>query len=179
MRSFLSIGVSVILIGGILLGTQGTIIPWVFVPGVIISLVFYFIFVAGKPVLPERILPYYLLALAVQMLHFMEEYLGDFQSRFPALFGMDPIPDILFISFNMVAYCIFLFGAIAIYNKLRWAMVVPVLFILLGTIGNAVAHIGFSLMTGGYFPGLWTGLVYIGLGPILVMRISCSSFRYK
>jgi hypothetical protein len=47
------------------------------------------------------VLPVYLLAIAVQCLHFIEEYVTGFQHRFPRLFG-DDRSDARFVTFNML-----------------------------------------------------------------------------
>ena len=56
----------------------------------------------------------------------------------------------------MVAYFIFILGGIVIFKRIKELMIIPVFFILLGVLLNAVAHILVSIYIGGYFPGLYT-----------------------
>ena len=142
-----------------------------FVPGVVVALVFYFLTCYQRQPPPDRILPLYLVGLAIQMLHFAEELLNDFGVRFPALLGADPYPTDLFVLFNMVAYAGFLGGAIIIFNRKQSLMMIPLFFIIYGMMGNAIAHTTFSIVTGGYFPGLYTSLLYWLAGPVIVRQI--------
>ena len=53
----------------------------------------------------ERILPVYLVALAVQFLHFTEEYVYGFHFRVAEIMaGMPPFDVTVFVAFNMIAY---------------------------------------------------------------------------
>lgn len=142
-----------------------------FVPGVLAALLFYFLTFYKKQAEPQNILPLYLLALGVQFIHFAEEFVGGFNHKFPALFNSPEYPINLFVLFNMFAYCAFLMGGIMIYKKKTTMMIVPLFFVVYGTIGNAIAHVIFAIMVNGYFPGLYTALVYWIIGPVLIHRI--------
>jgi len=142
-----------------------------FVPGVILALFFYFLTFYKKFPKPKRIIPLYLLALGIQLLHFTEEFLMGFNHRFPALFSSPEYSIELFVAFNMFAYFLFLMGAIFIQKEIKPPIIIPLFFVVYGTIGNAIAHLIFSIISGGYFPGLYTSLLDWIIGPILIYRI--------
>ena len=62
---------------------------WIFIPGVVLTYSFYLSTIYNKAPAPDRILPLYLLALGIQFIHFTEEYLTDFVTEVPKLFGQE------------------------------------------------------------------------------------------
>lgn len=44
-------------------------------------------------------------------------------------------------------------------------------FAVYGVVGNAITHTAWTLLKGGYFPGLVTSLGYWVLGPLLLARL--------
>jgi len=142
-----------------------------FVPGVLVALIFYFLTVYHKMPEPKKILPLYLLGLGVQFLHFAEEFVTGFNYKFPGLFNSPEYPLNTFVVFNMFSYFMFALGAIMIYKKIRPPMIIPLFFVAYGIVGNAIAHAIFCFVEGGYFPGIYTSLIYWLLGPALVWAI--------
>lgn len=142
-----------------------------FVPGVILALIFYFLTIFRKQPEPDNILPIYLFGLGVQFLHFAEEYVMGFNYKFPALFNSPEYPINIFVTFNMVAYFMFILGGIMIYKRIKPPMIIPIFFVMYGIIGNAIAHVIFCIAVKGYFPGIYTALIYWIIGPIIVSRI--------
>jgi hypothetical protein len=142
-----------------------------FLPGVIVTFFVYLGTFYRKMPGPRRILPIYLLLLGLQFLHFTEEYLTDFVTAVPALLGQEPYPVDYWITFNMVAYFLFALGGIAIFRDWKEHMIVPLFFIVVGVLFNAAGHILLTLYTGGYFPGLFTAILYAYLGPVILRRI--------
>jgi hypothetical protein len=142
-----------------------------FVPGVILALIFYFLTIFNKQPEPDKILPLYLLALGIQFIHFAEEYITGFNYKFPALFDSPEYPLNTFVAFNMLAYFMFILGAIMIYRKIKPPMIIPLFFVLYGIVGNAIAHVVFCIVAGGYFPGIYTASIYWIIGPIIMKRI--------
>ncbi len=120
---------------------------------------------------PDRILPLYLLALSIQMLHFTEEYLTSLVTALPGLFGQDPYPEDYWLVFNMSAYSFFLLGGIVLYKRIKELAIIPLFFILVGVVFNSIAHIGLAFYTNAYFPGLYTALFYVLLAPPLLKLI--------
>jgi hypothetical protein len=117
----------------------------------------------------ERFLPVYFLALAMQFLHFTEEFTTGFAERFPHLYGGEAYSPSLFVGINMISYALFVLSALAVFFLgVRRALTPALFFVVYGVMGNAIAHLAWSIMTGGYFPGLFTSLVYWALGPWLL-----------
>jgi len=143
----------------------------IFIPGVIVTYWLYLNTFFKKTPNPERILPLYLLALGIQFIHFTEEYLTDFTVVAPHLLGREEYPLDYWVVFNMVAYFFFIIGGIILFKRLKALMIIPLFFILVGVLLNSIGHILISIYVGGYFSGLYTALIYVFIGPILVKRI--------
>ena len=144
---------------------------WLFIPLVILTYLIYLISFLKRMPSVHEILHLYLIALSVQMLHFAEEYLTGFVIELPALFGQDPYPKDYWLVFNMAAYSIFLLGGIVLMKKIKELAVIPLFFILTGVLFNAAAHLGLAIYTGGYFPGLYTAIIYFFIAPFLIKCI--------
>jgi len=156
---------------GIWFGAPSILVKWIFIFGILITLLFFYALIHPRQFPePRKLLPLYLIALSVQFLHFLEEYHGKLYEKLPVLFDFPPVDRDAFITFNMIAYAIFILGAIAIYKKRMEFMLIPLFFILVGTVANAVFHCLLALWQGSYFPGLYTALIYLILGPMM-MRI--------
>src|SRR5215210_2438458 len=113
----------------------------------------------------ERILPVYLVALAIQFLHFTEEYVYGFQFRVTEIMaGMPPFNVNVFVAFNMIAYCLFLLAGLGMYKGMKFPMII-VWFFAICVLGNAIWHLLLTLRVGGYFPGLYTSLAGWVVGP--------------
>lgn len=142
-----------------------------FIPGLLASLGFYFLVTRNGIPNPDKMVPLYLFALAVQLLHFLEEYQGEFYIEAPELFNLKPLTTELFVQFNILAYFLFILGAIAWLKKIKFGMVIPLFFILFGVMGNAIGHIALALFVKGYFPGLYTALAYVVIGPLMIGKL--------
>jgi hypothetical protein len=142
-----------------------------FAPAMTAALVGYFLTSYRKMPKTERILPVYLLTLAIQFLHFTEEYVYGFHYRVSELMeGTPPFKANTFVAFNMIAYFLFLLAGLGIYKGVKWAMVL-VWFFTFTVLGNAVWHPLLAVRVGGYFPGLFTSFAYWIVGPILFVRL--------
>ena len=120
----------------------------------------------------ERVLPLYLLALAIQFLHFTEEFVYGFHFRVTEILdGTPPFTANVFVAFNMIAYCVFLLSGLGMYKGMKFPMIVVWFFVIAATLGNAVLHPLLAVRVGGYFPGLFTSSAYLIIGPILFMRL--------
>jgi multidrug transporter EmrE-like cation transporter len=146
-------------------------IVYVFVPGILISLILAITCFLKHKLLPNKILPMYLLLLGIQFLHFTEEYLADFVTEIPRLLDQEPYSLDIWISFNMGAYFIFILGAIVLYKQFTELYIIPIFFVLAGVLMNAVVHIATAIYVGGYFPGLYTAFIYAILGPVFVRTV--------
>lgn len=165
----LIIGIITIVIFLIVSSTLTSVL--VFIPGVIITYVIYLNTFYKKTPNPERILPLYLFSLGIQFIHFTEEYLTDFTIEVPALLGQEAYPIDYWLTFNMIAYFIFILGGIILFKQIKELMIIPLFFILVGVILNSIGHIMISIYVGGYFSGLYTALIYLIIGPILIKRV--------
>lgn len=149
-----------------------------FIPAVIVTYIVYLNTFYRHTPKPDRILPLYLLLLGVQFLHFTEEYLTNFHVEVPKLLGQEAYSLNFWITFNMIAYSIFIIGGIIIFKRLKEYMIIPLFFIITGVILNSIGHILISIYVQGYFSGLYTSFIYIIVGPILIKRL-VEVTRYK
>jgi hypothetical protein len=142
-----------------------------FVPVMVVAFVCYLrTSYRGMPRV-ERVLPVYLLALAIQFLHFTEEYVYGFHERVTEIMaGMPPFNVNVFVAFNMIAYSLFLLAGLAMYKGMKFPMII-VWFFAIVVLGNAIWHLLLTLRVGGYFPGLYTSFAGWILGPILLKRL--------
>jgi hypothetical protein len=172
----LAIGTAIALAMGttFVLLSSGLSLIVTFVPGVLFAWLTYVWLYSRRTTLPSSsaFYPLFFSALAVQFLHFAEEFVTRFQTRFPSLYNGEPYSDDLFVVFNMVAYATFTLACILGFLKSLRFLLVPVLFfVVYGTIGNAIAHTWWSLYLQSYFPGFVTAQVYWLLGPLLLYRL--------
>lgn len=145
---------------------------FIFVPAMIVAFVCYLLTSYREMPKAERVLPIYLIALAIQFLHFTEEYVYGFHLRITELMaGMPPFNVNVFVAFNMIAYCLFLLAGFGMYKGVKFPMIIVWFFVIGGVVGNAVWHPLMSLRVGGYFPGLVTSFAYWIVGPILLKRL--------
>jgi hypothetical protein len=107
---------------------------------------------------PAAVLPMCLLAIAVQCLHFGEEYLTGFQRQFPKLMGDGEWSDARFVAFNMAWLAAFVLAALEVYRRVALAYLVVLFLALAGGVGNGISHLLVSAMQGSYFPGAITAL---------------------
>ena len=169
LKKFIPVISTIVVICAIWLGAPSILVKWIFICGILVTLLFYYAIIGGSMGLDSaKLLPLYLIALSVQFLHFLEEYHGRLYEKLPLLFDFPPIDRDAFINFNLVAYSIFILGALAIYLKKKVFMLIPLFFILFGTLANAVLHCLLALWQGSYFPGLYTAFIYLILGPMMV-----------
>ncbi|MCP1198990.1 hypothetical protein [Notoacmeibacter sp. MSK16QG-6] len=116
--------------------------------------------------------PLYFGALAWQFIHFTEEYLTGFRTRFPELFGSAAYSAEFFVEINMISYSVFVLAFILAFEAKKRFLLIPVLFFTVyGAIGNAIAHTYWVFTTGDYFPGFLTAQLYWLLGPLLLARL--------
>jgi Protein of unknown function with HXXEE motif len=142
-----------------------------FIPAMVVAFVCYLLRSYRTMPRAERVLPIYLVALAIQFLHFTEEYVYGFHLRITEITeGMPPFDVNLFVAFNMIAYCLFLLGGLGLYKGLKFPMIL-VWFFAICVLGNAIWHFLLTLRVGGYFPGLFTSFAGWILGPILLRRL--------
>ena len=119
-----------------------------------------------------------LAVLAVQVLHFSEEYLAEFYRLFPERLGLAPWTAEFFVIFNLTWLVAWLLGvwAARTYRATIYAAVV-LWFLAIAAVGNGIAHPILALLARGYFPGLITAPVLGIAGLILVRRLIIAPAR--
>jgi hypothetical protein len=145
-----------------------------FVPGLVVAwgiLVWYHVSRAQLPS-GSDLYPFYFGALAWQFIHFTEEFTTGFRLSFFPLYGHPPLSNQLFVGVNMFSYFAFTIGFILAFRfKLRFFLLPGAFFAVYGVIGNAISHVWWVILSGGYFPGFITALAYWIIGPILLARL--------
>ena len=122
-------------------------------------------------------LPIYLVVVALQCLHFAEEFVTGFQRRFPQRFDLEPWPDSFFVIFNAICICVWvLAGASISAGRTSRVVGVAVWFLTFGAIGNGIAHPVLAIASGGYFPGLITAPV-LGFAGVVPPRVDATTLR--
>lgn len=119
---------------------------------------------------PAAVLPMYLLAIAVQCLHFAEEYVTGFQRQFPKLIGYE-WSDARFVTFNMAWLAVFVLAGLGIYRRVQLAYLVALFLALAGGVGNGAGHLLLGATQGKYFPGMATAPFCLLMGIALLTRL--------
>ncbi len=118
--------------------------------------------------LRNRILEIFQLGIALQCLHFLEEYLTGFHLRFPKVLGLPSWSAEFFVTFNVVWLAIWILAAWALRQGSKVGLL-PAWFFALGMAGNGVVHPLLALRAGGYFPGLASSPI-VGLLGLVLLR---------
>ncbi|MEZ4518150.1 MAG: hypothetical protein R3C44_15460 [Chloroflexota bacterium] len=164
----------VVLLAGTFAYLGGKPLILTFVPVVFVTwIVFIYMYVKGTE-LPKGsyFLPFFLAMLAWQLIHFSEEFVTNFYTLFPELYGSAPYTPNIFVTFNMVAYFVFAIACILVFTRNIKFLLVPVLFfILYAGMGNVIAHTWWVILERSYFPGFYTAQVYWILGPLTLSAL--------
>jgi hypothetical protein len=122
------------------------------------------------PVRSRRVIATYLCAVAFQLVHMSEEYVGNFPHEFVALFHSSR-------PWTMRAFLltfVFGFGALwilaaagALY-QIRIANYFLWFYALGAGLTNAISHFVFPVLKGGYFPGLYTAAGHLLLSALTI-----------
>ncbi len=108
------------------------------------------------------------LATAIQSGHFVEEWATGFHIRFPALFGLEPMPSTVFAAFNLTWIAIWIVS-IPMLRTARVPALFAAWFLAIAGMLNGLAHPLMAVASGGYFPGLITS-PFIGLASVYLWR---------
>jgi hypothetical protein len=121
---------------------------------------------------PERLLPAYLLAVALELLHFAEEYATGFHTRFPVeIYHAEPFSATLFFLSQTALFSLLVLAGIGVFKRWKAPMVLVWFLVVMLEFVNAVQHPIYAFMVKGYFPGLFTSVQGWIMGPILLRRI--------
>jgi len=148
----------------ILLGTSGLTLAAI----AAVTLAYSRCPVAGERVAQVRRMA--CVAIVVQAAHFGEEYLQQFNVRFPTLLGLAPWSEGFFVTFNLAWLVIWVLAVVSL-TKFPRLSIFPLWFLAIASVVNGVVHPVLSLTQGDYFPGLWSSLLVGGLGVVLVSTL--------
>lgn len=152
--------------------SHGNTLKYTFVPSMAASLALYMVTFRKRMPDPNAIAPLYFFALAWQLVHFVEENSTGFRSRWPIeIFGAKPYGERQYVAINALSYAVFIAGGVALLRKRPEFSLPAVFFAVMGVMYNGIQHPIYSYMVRGYFPGLFTGLVDLVAGPILLKRM--------
>lgn len=118
---------------------------------------------------PSKILPLYVLAIAVQFLHVAEEFSSGFQRKFPQLLGYQ-WTDARFLAFNALWIAIFVLAALVI-RRTAIAYLMVIFLALAGGVANGSGHILLFAVEHGSFPGIITAPFLLIVGVALLLRL--------
>ena len=108
------------------------------------------------------------LATVIQSGHFAEEWASGFHVRFPALFGLDPMPLSIFVLFNLT-WIVFWIASVPLLRSARQPAFFAAWFLAIAGMLNGLAHPLMAVASGGYFPGLISS-PFIGLASVYLWR---------
>jgi hypothetical protein len=109
-------------------------------------------------------------ALTVQLLHFSEELIAGFHERFPTILGLPKWTAELFVGFNVFWLFIWAISILCV-RRACVAALLPLWFLAVGMVANAIAHPALSMRTGGYFPGVISAPVAGLFGALLLHQL--------
>jgi hypothetical protein len=117
---------------------------------------------------PEKVLPMYLIAIAVQCAHVAEEFAAGFQRQFPPLLG-SRWDDTHFVTFNLAWLAAFVFAALGVYRRKPLAYLAVLFLGAVGGVANGAGHLLLCAVQHRYFPGAITAPICLLVG-ILVLE---------
>jgi hypothetical protein len=152
--------------------SHGNSLKYTFVPSMAASLALYMLTFRKRMPDPDALAPLYFLALAWQLVHFVEENSTGFRYRWPIeIFGAKPYGERQYVAINALSYAVFIAGGVALLKRRPEFSLPAIFFAVMGVMYNGVQHPIYSYMVKGYFPGLFTGLVDLAAGPFLLKRM--------
>jgi Protein of unknown function with HXXEE motif len=147
----------------------GTIALWV---GAAVALVLTILRRPAKSDLAgrEQTARLFLIGVAAQCLHFMEELITHFEDRYPALLGLPVWSENFFVAFNLIWVSVWILSAIGLQKGYVYSLF-PVWLFAIAAVVNGIAHPALAVIAHGYFPGLITSPVLGLLGVLLGLRL--------
>lgn len=139
----------------------------------------YFVWISNYDVVygpRRRISLIYGVAVGLQGLHFLEEYLTGFWTEFPSFWGYEWSNE-LFATFNLVWLGIFVLAGVGLVAGVRLSYLVVWFMAIVGGIANGVLHTMASLTRGAYFPGSVTAVGHLVVGVLLIKALISARVR--
>ncbi len=112
----------------------------------------------------------FLIGIAIQCIHLLEEYLTGFHRLLPPRVGLDPLSDQYFVTLNIVWIAVWLLAAVGLTWRYRIVECLIWFFALMMCF-NGLAHPVLAVWAGGYFPGLVSSPLAGIAGVLLLMRL--------
>ena len=110
-----------------------------------------------------------LLASGAQLLHFLEEAIFELNVRLPQAFGLPAMSFSFFLTINIAALVVWLWGALQ--RTFNPVVITTFWFLGLASVFNLLAHPTMAIRSGGYFPGLVTSPLVGVMGLLLTRRL--------
>ena len=107
-------------------------------------------------------------AVALQLVHFLEELATGFHQRFPEQLGLTAWSSSFFVSFNLFWLAVWILSC-RVLAAGHLTAVAALWFLGIAGVANGIAHPLLSLGTGSYFPGLMTS-PFVGAACLLLLR---------
>ncbi|MGH7896020.1 MAG: HXXEE domain-containing protein [Candidatus Binatia bacterium] len=109
-------------------------------------------------------------AIAIQILHVVEEHAAGFYRAFPARFGYEwSAPR--FVVFNVAWLLLFVLALVGLRSGARLSYLVVLFLAVVGGVGNGIVHVALATQAGGYFPGLFTAPLCFAAGAVVVVLL--------
>jgi hypothetical protein len=154
--------------------SSGSSLLVTFVPAIAVTwVVFVLMYYPGSRLPDARsFLPAFFTTLALQFIHFGEEFAARFTFSVPELYSGSFYDADLFMWVHMISYAAFIPSGLLLCYRRKGFLLVPALFFTIhGAIGNAVSHTFWVLYLGTYVPGFFTALAYLICGPWLLFNL--------
>ena len=153
-------------------------LPTIFALG--IAAIAALILTLRRPSLPERsperlaAAKALMLATGVQGVHFMEEWSTGFHEKLGPLFGLPPMSQSYFVTFNVLWIAIWIICIPGLRAGWFFAFFAS-WFLAIAAMINGIAHPLLAMVAGGYFPGLFTSPLIALAGVRLWTRLRSAS----
>ncbi len=126
--------------------------------------------------LPKRdaFTPVFFAGLSVQLLHIGEELIAGFAPRRTEeiLGASQALSGTLYAGVNLVGVGLFVLGFLGcVRYQRRAAAVLLWMAVVMISIAGPVLHLFYSMRAGGYFPGLYTSMLFWVVGPLLFIQM--------
>jgi Protein of unknown function with HXXEE motif len=133
------------------------------------------------PVTSRKVIATYLCAVAFQLVHLSEEYLGGFPHELVQLFHSprDWSERSFLLMFVFGFGALWVLAAAGALYQVRVANFMLWFYALGAGLINAVSHFVFPILKGGYFPGLYTAGGHLILSALLIVFLLQESRRLK
>jgi hypothetical protein len=124
----------------------------------------------AHPVRSRKVLATFLCAVAFQLVHMSEEYVGGFPHEFVDLFhSARPWSERAFLLTFVFGFgALWCLAAAGVLYQIRIANYMLWFYALGAGVLNAISHFVFPILKGGYFPGLYTAAGHLVMSALLI-----------